>query len=422
MLKKFNRVLKTSTFKNGIWLYILQIVNTVIPLLTLPYITRVLGPSEYGVFSGALNIIIYLQVLVEYGFNLTGVKKVALSRNKRDLSELYSTITISKLLIAFITFCLLIIIFFLANIPLNQIYTILILYSVVLGTALQQTWIFQGLEDMKYITITSVISRTFSIILIFALITNEEDLYLYSFLYGITYLLIGLISISIIRFKYKLKFQKISFINIIKELKEGWILFTTNAMGKIISNFGLTVLLFTATSSVVGVYSALYKIPVLMKTAFLPLSQILFPKMSKHFSNSFEEGSLYAKKYIKIIIFIFAVIGLIIAINSKLVVNILFGESYSEYFYIIPPLIIWALLSICNNLLGVQILVTSGHQKEYWQAFSVGIFSMILLNLILGISYGILGVSIGTALAEFILTLMIIGKIIKINKNYKRRF
>ena len=74
--QKINNVLKSKVFKNGFWLTILQLVNTVIPILTIPYITRILGAEEYGVFSIALNWVTYLQVFVEYGFGLSGARKV----------------------------------------------------------------------------------------------------------------------------------------------------------------------------------------------------------------------------------------------------------------------------------------------------------------------------------------------------------
>lgn len=70
MNKKITSLLKSKVLVNSAWLIVLQVFNTVVPLLTLPYITRVLGTSNYGVFSLALNWITYFQVIVEYGFGL----------------------------------------------------------------------------------------------------------------------------------------------------------------------------------------------------------------------------------------------------------------------------------------------------------------------------------------------------------------
>lgn len=80
MISKVIKQLTTSKLiKNGFWLFVLQVFNTVVPMFTLPYITRILGPSGYGDFSLALNWILYLQVIVEYGFGYWGARKIATS-------------------------------------------------------------------------------------------------------------------------------------------------------------------------------------------------------------------------------------------------------------------------------------------------------------------------------------------------------
>ena len=93
--------IKGRTGKNGIWLYLLQIFNTVIPLLTLPYITRVFSTEDFGSFSIALNIFGYLQVLVEYGFALSVTRKVALASKDMDTSnQLFTRVFFARLLLA----------------------------------------------------------------------------------------------------------------------------------------------------------------------------------------------------------------------------------------------------------------------------------------------------------------------------------
>lgn len=74
--------LKKKVVKNGDWMYLLLIFNTVVPLLTLPYITRIICAKQYGVFSIAINIIGYYQVFVEYGFGMSVTRKGALSDDK----------------------------------------------------------------------------------------------------------------------------------------------------------------------------------------------------------------------------------------------------------------------------------------------------------------------------------------------------
>ena len=102
MIKK---ILKRKSVKNGAWLYLLQIFNTVVPLLTLPYITRILGAKQYGIFSIAINVIGYYQVVVEYGFAMSATRKVALSdKNSDSLSKTFSTVFFSRCILLMVCF------------------------------------------------------------------------------------------------------------------------------------------------------------------------------------------------------------------------------------------------------------------------------------------------------------------------------
>lgn len=295
IMRKIQVLKKSDVIVNGMWLYILQIFNTVIPLITLPYITRILGPSQYGVFSSALNLIGYFLVIVEYGFNLSGARKIAIAKDEYEVSEVYSKITISKLFLSGVTLILMIISFSL-NITKDQMICMIILYSMVLGTAIQQTWLFQGLQIMKYITIASVGSRIISVVLIFILVNNTEQVYLYCGLYSLTFLLMGIMSTLVIRFKLKIRIRFIKFKELLEELKDGWYLFTTSAMTKVFSGIGVTVLIFTSTDMSVGIYSAIQKIPLVLSMLYAPIGQVIFPNVSQHYETSFDSGISKVKK------------------------------------------------------------------------------------------------------------------------------
>ena len=90
--------LNSKVVKNGMWLVVLQIFNMVVPLLTIPYITRVLGTTNYGIFSLALNWVTYIQVIVEYGFAFTGARQVSISSDN-NLQKLFSRIITARLIL-----------------------------------------------------------------------------------------------------------------------------------------------------------------------------------------------------------------------------------------------------------------------------------------------------------------------------------
>ncbi|MGA4516272.1 oligosaccharide flippase family protein [Solibacillus silvestris] len=413
-LNKAKLLLNSKVAQNGSWLYLLQVFNMVVPLITLPYITRVLGSSQYGIFAFSLNLIGYFQVLVEYGFNLTGSRKVVVAKDKTEISKIYSVITTTKISICTFTFFLMIFISFLLKIDFTQFSSLILLYMIIIGSALQQSWLFQGLQEMKYITIINVISRTLSVILIFIFIKDPSQIYLYCILYSFTFLLNGIISIFIISKKFRIRYKMPKFSDIIIELKDGWYIFTTSAMTQIFSGIGITILGLTSTEKNVGIYSAIQKIPLIITMMYAPISQAIYPYVSKNYTISLEKGIGIVKKTSIIIMPIILIISLGLLLGSNFLVEILFGSEYSSYSNILIPLTVWMIFSISNNFLGIQILVASGHQKDYSGAFKIGIGAIIITNLTLGVYFGLYGVAYAAMISEIVLTIAIILKIKKI--------
>lgn len=416
---KITKGMISSLFKskvaiNGIWLYILQIFNTVIPLITLPYITRILGPSQFGTFSSALNLVSYFQVIVTYGFDLSGARKVAVAKDKQEVSEIYSKIFYSKMFLFFATFIIMLIFSSITNVSETQFISMMILYSMVLGLTIQQTWLFQGLEIMKYITVINVISRSASVIMIFIFVNDSDQVYLYNGLYSLTYLLNGIICVLIVKLKLKIAIKTVKISDIMAELKDGWYIFTTTAMSRIFSSIGITVLVFTTTKSTVGIYSAIQKIPMMLIMIYAPIGQVFFPYVSKHYSKSFESGINVVKKLSKFVLPSLFIVSLLMILGSKTLISVLYGKEYAVHSILLIPLIIWMSLSIINNLLGIQVLVASGHTKEYSLAFRIGVISILLYNFGLGVLGGISGVAISAMLAELTLTFAIIYQIKKV--------
>lgn len=421
MKNNLKKIINSKLFKNGMWLTILQLVNTVIPVVTIPYVTRILGSNEYGIFSIALNWILYLQVLVEYGFGLSGSRKVALLKENEhaQLNQLFNNIISARILLLIVSFIALNIICIISAFSLQMYISILILFIMIIGTTFQLTWLFQGKQDMKFITIINVTSRIVSVILIFLLVKKPNDIYLYCALYSITLFLSSVISMIVARKKYNLKFSFARFDAIIKEFKDGIYLFASSAMTKIFSGFGVTMLGIYTTASITGIFSAIYKIPYVLTMFFSPVSQAIYPFISKEFSKGDEEGKKCVRKIGIPIFIIFGIFSIFIIVFNKIIINLLFGMEYSNYSIIVVPLVIQFLLAIINNFIGIQTLVASGKQKNYSKAFSIGCIAIVASNVLLGKLYGIYGVSIAAPIGELVLTISLIFQLKMLERSEK---
>ena len=372
MQNRLSHILNSKIIKNSFWLTILQCVNTIVPMLTIPYITRVLGTSEYGNFSTALNWIIYFQVIVEYGFGLTGAKKTAVANDHSQVQRIYNNIISSRILLLIFTFIILNMIQIIFKFTLKIYICMLLLFLMIIGTSIQLTWLFQGKQDMKFITFVNTFSRIVSVIFTFLFVKRASDIYIYCIFYSFTILLSSLVSIFIAHKKYRLKFD---------------------------------------FSSIGNIKNELYKIPYILTMFFSPISQSFFPFISKEFSDSYTNGIKKIKQVCVPVFCLFVFFSICIILFRKILIFILFGEEYLEYSIIVIPMICQFIFAMINNFLGVQYLVANNQQSLYSKAFFVGCLGIVISNLILCSFFGIYGVSVASFVGEFILTLSLVYEI-----------
>lgn len=415
--RKVNILLKSQAMKNGLWLYALQFFNTIIPLVTLPYITRILGAVQYGVFSIVLNIITYVQVVIEYGFGLSATRRVAIADEEDNLNKLFSQVFFSRCLLFTISMLGLSAYLVCSNISHIEKKCYLVLGFMLVGYCFQMNWLFQGKQEMKFISVTNVVSRMISTVAIFIFVNDSSDIIVYCMLYSLSPLLSNVLGMIIALKHYSIKIVVVSFKDIINALKEGMYVFFTQLSSKVFGSIGITFLGIFSTKYEAGVYSAIYKIPYMIILLWSPLSQVLYPISSRHLMDSFNDGYYFVLKVRKYIILIFALCGVIIFLLAKPISVIAFGEEYAPYYYLVYPLLIWVLMGINNNFLGVQILVGSGNDKGYSKCFQISVVVTVVLNMGLIYLFDVIGASLAPAISEMVLMVLLYSQIKKLKSS-----
>lgn len=410
-----SNILKKNYVKNGAWLYLLQIFNTVVPLLTLPYVTRILGAEQYGTFSIAINIIGYYQVIVEYGFSMSATRKVALSeKTENSLSKIFTTVFFSRVILlmvcVFITGGYVLI----SKGQLSQCLCLMILMITLLGNCIQLNWLFQGMQQMRYITIVSVISRLITVALTFCLVKEAKDIYLYCLLYAVSPVISGMLGIVFAKKSFRIHLVKITIGDIYEEMKMGWYVFTTQLSSKVFGAIGITFLGVFASNKEVGIYSAIQKIPNIMILAWTPITQVLYPISSQKFHETFEIGEKFVGKTKRIFIPFFVGLTVVTSLMSKEIVGIAFGKEYAERFYWIIPMLLWMNVAIYNNFTGIQTLLAGGYDREYSKCFQIGVMITITINFILVYLFRGDGACIAPLLSELMLGIMLKNEVKKV--------
>lgn len=413
-VEKIKSMLEKTVVKNGIWMYLYYFFNSVFSLLIVPYITRVLGAAEFGVFSIAVNIINYLQVLVEYGFTMSASRKVALG--KEDDSRLFSVVIQSRMLLLAVSI-LISGIYILINIANQELcLCVLVLLMTLCGYSLQTDWFFQGKQDMKFITILCIVSRSVTMVLIFLLVKGPADILVYCLLFSLTPLLSGILGVLIARKKYQIRFRKVSFAEIWKELQDGWYVFTTQLSSKVFGAIGVTFLGIFAAESEVGIFSAILKIPNTLILCWVPISQVIYPVSSKKFNEAWTVGRSFVTRLRNTILPLFVILSAAVCLFSRQVVSVLFGAEYSVKAYWVIPLLLWMNLSIFNAFTGVQTLLASGNDKKYSKCFQVGVAFTVMANFLLIYFFKGDGAAFAPPISEFFLSILLLREIRKCDR------
>ena len=391
-----------SITKNYIYNLAYQILVIIVPLITTPYLSRVLGAENIGIYSYTLSITTYFILLGTLGVSTYGQREIAYVRDDENLRtktfiEIFImraiTLTISMVIFYFT---------FASNGKYSMYYKILLLE--IIANMVDISWFFQGQEEFKKTVIRNTIVKLISVICIFVFVKTQEDLSKYFLIYVLSTLL-GNLSLWLYLPQYIQK-VRIKELKIWRHLKPTIGLFIPQVAVQIYTVLDKTMIgAIVEDKSEVGFYEQSQKIIKLLITIATALGTVMVPRMANTFANGDKEKlKEYMNKSFKfVLLLVFPLMLGIISIANKFV-PIFYGKGYEKVIYlmiVISPIILAIGLS---NVIGTQYLLPTKQQKKYTISVVIGaivnfIFNMIFINL-----WQSIGASIATVLAEFTVT------------------
>ncbi len=419
------KISKKSISKNYGYNLIYQILIMILPLVTTPYISRILGAENIGIYSYTLSIISYFVIFANLGVSLYGQREIAyLQDNKKQRSKTFWEIEILKLCTSSISL-IIYYIFFASGNNYQIYYQIFILYF--LSTALEIGWFFQGLEEFKKTVVRNIFVRIAGLLLIFIFVKNNQDLWKYILIYGSSELLSN-ISLWLYLPKYLDKI-KIKELNIKQHIKPTIELFIPQISLQIYMMLDKTMLgNVLADKSEIGYYEQAQKIINLLVTVVTSLGTVMVPRMANTFANGdVKKVKQYINNSFKFTFFSAVPITLGILLVAKKFVPIFFGEGYEQVVLIInisTPII---LLTGLTNVIGNQYLIPTKKQRSYTISIVVGTIVNCILNLLLIPYKKAIGAVLASIMAQSMIFIMqfhyikqeiSFKQLIKLCKNY----
>jgi len=282
---------------NFLSLSILQAMNYILPLLTLPYLVKTLGIEHFGLLAFATATIAYFGILTDYGFNLSATREISIHReNRKKTIEIFSSIMSIKFLLLLLSFLLLSLLIFSFKIFSNHWEIYFLTFGSVIGEFLFPVWFFQGMEKMKYITYLNLISKSIFTIAIFIFVQEEQDIYLVPLFFSLGSIIAGIIALLVIekKFNIQFKFQNVKILKIY--LIDGWHIFLSRFYVSMYTTTNLILLGLFTNNILVGHYAIAQKIVLAIAGIFEPINQTIYPYLARKYKEDFEFFVHFIKK------------------------------------------------------------------------------------------------------------------------------
>lgn len=401
----FQSPTKKRLTENFFSLSVLQGFNYILPLITLPYLVRVLGPEKFGLVAFAQAFLAYFVIIVAYGFDLSATKEISINReNKKKISEIFSSVMVAKIILALFSF--LILAFLLLIVPRFRIFWLfyLLMFEVVIWNILFPVWFFQGMEKMKFITLIAILSRAITVVFIFVLIKKPSDYILYPIVDFIGNLIAGAWAIKIVLKDFRINFQIPRLQDIKHQFQESWHLFASNASANLVSGSNAFILGLFTNNLIVGYYIGAEKIIKAVLGLVSVISNTLFPYVSRKMVESKIKTLIFLKKILLFNIILGIFIFSILFIFSPLIIKIILGKEFIQSIIVLRILALIILLLITNNIAGVQTMIPMGYKKTYLKIILIGGIINILLLIILCPTLHHIGAAISWVTSEIIIT------------------
>ena len=388
---------------NFIMNVILKISGFIFPLVTFPYVTRVLGAGPNGKIGFAASVVSYFALLASLGIPSYGVRKCAEVRdNERELAKTVKELLIINSVCLIISYSLFVAcVLFIQKFRENAILMFISSLTIVFST-FGVEWFYQAIEQYNYITVRNIIFKIVGILMMFVFVRKETDYIVYA---GINvFATVGSNILNTIRLR---KFVNIFNageieIEIKKHLFPIFMLFSYNATTTIFTNLDQVMLGFMVNDTTVGYYNASIKMKNVLTSAITALGAVMLPRVSYYLKQGKKEEfeGLITKSFN--FIFVSAIpISMFFILKSGPIITFIAGEQYGPSVDIMKYLAPAIVFIGASSVTAWQLLIPLGKEKYTVVGAIVGAITDLILNFLLIPIYAGVGAAVGTVVAEF---------------------
>lgn len=394
---------KRSIAENLFYNMLYQVLVTVLPIITTPYVARVLGLAATGVHSYTESIVTYFTLFGALGTSMYAVRKIASVReDEKSLAQATLEILALKVILMLITLAI-----FIPSLCIGSEYAYLYRIHIIniVATGLDISWFYQGIEDFKKVTIRNLLMKLLFIVALFVFVKTPVDLPIYVLSIVGSSLIGNLMMIAYLPGYVKLRIYEP--LQPFRHLKESAALFVPQIMNYVYVLLDRTLLGWMTNTDNVGIYDQAQRLVRMIAGMMHTLGYVMMARISSlTAANDTDSIRKYIHKSIDFTLFLSlpAVMG-IIAVAPDFIPFFL-GEEFLQVVPTLRIISVVVLTSACNSILGVQLLIPLKREKIYTIAMISGAAVNVAINVCLIPLLGVFGACIASITAELVVMLI----------------
>lgn len=404
-----------SLIENFISYFLFKAIDSVIPLIIIPYLFNVVSEENYGIYAFAFSLIFYFQNIIQFGFDLSAVRDIALIRDdKKKLNKVYND-TLTAQFYLFLGSIIILTALLIVVPDLREHYIIYCFFTILLfGELLFPMWFFLGMEKMRFITIVNIISKSMFALFCFTLIKTESQYIYISLYHSMGFLIAGLIAQIFIYKKFDIAFKISKPADVKIKIEEAWSSFLTMASPTIYYNTSIFLVGNHWPKRFAGVMEIGTKVSGAFGVVNTIMTNVLYPFLNRN------KNAMHITRYI------FVIMGIMLSLSmyflSAFLIELWLGEGDTTLEieravrYLSPSPFLASVISA----FGVNGLMIYKKDKLYSKIIVFGSVCGLVAGLLLIPTYNYVGgaITIITALTvKALLSFVFCTKVIKENKN-----
>jgi PST family polysaccharide transporter len=403
-LYTIRRLVQRNLFHNLVALYFLQAANYLLPFITVPYLTRVLGPTNWGLLAFTQSLVVYFGIVLEFGFNFTATREVARHRENREMrSDLMAGVLGAKCVLASLCLCLAVVLQQCIGSFKSAPFILWAAMFAVVCQAFNPVWYFQGLERMRLVAGMDIGARTLATVGIFALVRNPAHVWRVFLAQGAGSLVSVALGLHLAYKDISLRLPKWRLVW--SSLRSGAVIFLYRGAESLYTTGNVFMLGLLASPQAVAYYAGSEKIRRAVLGVYGPINIALFPHISGLVGKSKDDAARLFRLSLVVMVTLGILISLGVIAFTPSIVSLLLGPGYEQA---VTPLRILALLIpvvAVGNVLGLQWMLPSGMDREFTLTIFAAAAANLLVVFVAASRFEAVGMAVATAVSEICVAL-----------------